>query len=85
LKAVNNIKTTMKKPKFLPSPRCLHSNQVFKTTISEVLDPYWVVGFVDGEGSFMLSIYKREDVKSGFHLTATFAITLHEERYSFVI
>jgi hypothetical protein len=59
--------------------RCLHSNQVLKNTKSEIFNSYWVVGFVDGEGSFMLNITKREDVKSGFHLTATFSITLHEK------
>lgn len=65
----------------MPYPRCLHSKQVivYKNILVKVLNPYWIVGFVDGEGSFMLSIYKREDVKSGFHLTATFAITLHEK------
>lgn len=64
----------------LPSPRCLHSNQGFKTTKSELIfDPYWLVGFVDGEGSFMLSMYDTPDSKSGLHLTSSFAITLHEK------
>jgi len=59
----------MKKTMILPSPRCLHSNQGFKTTKSELIfDPYWLVGFVDGDGSFMLSMYNTPDSKSAAFL-----------------
>lgn len=37
------------------------------------------MGFVDGEGSFMVNLRSAGDVKSGFQVIATFVITLHEK------
>ena len=41
------------------------------------IDPNWVTGFSDAQGSFILSIYATEDRKSGWRITPEFKITLH--------
>jgi hypothetical protein len=57
----------------------LASNTVNKNTKPGLFYPNWVVGFVDGEGSFMVNLRSAGDVKSGFQVIATFVITLHEK------
>lgn len=42
----------------------------------EKIEPNWLVGFVDGEGCFMISIYK-DKTKTGFTPKLTFQITQH--------
>ena len=46
-----------------------HSNTI-------TLNPYWVTGFVDGEGTFMISILKSKDRALGWKVTPIFAIKL---------
>lgn len=43
------------------------------------LDPYWIVGFADGEASFSLSIYKHKYYKLGWCVLPSFVITLHNK------
>lgn len=40
------------------------------------LDPWFVTGFTDGEGSFMLSIIKDSKYKLGWRVACIFAISL---------
>ena len=42
------------------------------------LNPYWVAGFIDAEGSFMVSILKNLELKTGWRVKATLSISLHE-------
>ena len=39
------------------------------------LDPWWIVGFVDGEGCFSISVIKNETTKSGIQIFPEFVVT----------
>jgi len=39
------------------------------------LDPMWIVGFVDGEGCFSISIFKNKTTKSGIQIFPEFVVT----------
>jgi hypothetical protein len=45
------------------------------------LDPSWVVGFVDGEGCFSVSVHKNPYVRRtrGWHIQAVFHVYQHED------
>ena len=45
------------------------------------LDPLWVVGFVDGEGCFYVSIHHNESAKPtrGWHVQPTFQVSQHRD------
>jgi hypothetical protein len=56
-------------PKFKPIAR--------PTIINEgIFDPYWLVGFVDGEGSFYVNT-KKSSSKLGFQIILVFSIYQH--------
>ena len=42
------------------------------------LDPNWVTGFIDGEGSFTCSVVEDERLKTGWEVKSYFQIKLHE-------
>ena len=39
------------------------------------LDPWWITGFVDGEGCFSISIFKNVTTKSGVQIFPEFVVT----------
>ena len=41
------------------------------------MNPWWLTGFVDGEGSFMVNIYKNMEGKVGLTVKPEFSITQH--------
>ena len=43
------------------------------------LNPHFVTGFTDGEGSFIISITKNSEYKLGFRVKAIFRLNLHKE------
>lgn len=43
------------------------------------LNPYFVTGFVDAEGSFIVTIRKRPKSKLGWGIEAVFTIVLHSK------
>ena len=45
------------------------------------LDPWWVVGFVDGEGCFSVSIHRNELARptGGWHIQPTFQVSQHRD------
>ena len=43
------------------------------------LHPWFITGFVDGEGSFMVSILKNPKVRSGWQIQSVFQIALHKK------
>jgi len=45
---------------------------------SAFLDPNWVTGFVDAEGSFTVSIYEDKSRKLGWNIICRFKILLHQ-------
>ena len=42
------------------------------------LDPNWITGFIDGEGSFTCSVVEDERLKTGWEVKSYFQIKLHE-------
>lgn len=42
-----------------------------------ILNPAWVTGFIDGEGTFYCGINPKSDMKTGFQVSLEFAITQH--------
>ncbi len=50
-------------------------NQVRADNQQGRLDPQWIVGFVDGEGCFSISIFKNVTSKSGFQVFPEFVVT----------
>ena len=42
------------------------------------LNPFWLTGFVDGEGCFYVGIKKSKKVSIGWRITLSFTINLHE-------
>lgn len=45
----------------------------------ERLDPWWIVGFVDGEGCFSVSTFKNNTTKSGYQTLFEFVVTQGEK------
>ena len=41
------------------------------------LDPWWITGFIDGEGCFSISISKNNKTKTGWKVQARFKMCLH--------
>ncbi len=50
-------------------------------TRSKALDPGWVVGFVDGEGCFSVSIHRNDLARptGGWHVQPAFQVSQHED------
>jgi len=44
---------------------------------SEIIDPNWLVGFVEGEGNFLIKISKSNTTKLGYQVLLVFQIGLH--------
>ena len=44
----------------------------------ERLDPWWIVGFVDGEGCFSVSTFRNKTCKSGYQTLFEFVVTQGE-------
>lgn len=43
------------------------------------VNPYWVSGFVDGEGTFYIGINHNDSMKSGFQVLPEFRVVQHEK------
>ena len=43
------------------------------------MDPNWLTGFVDGEGSFIISIQKNLNYRTGWSVHISFSISLHKK------
>jgi len=80
LKEIVAIKAAMNKglpdslkaafPDLIPVSRSLVLSQ-------EIKDPNWLVGFVDGEGCFLVNLYKSPKNKNGYRIRLRFVITQH--------
>ena len=55
----------------------LNKVRYISQTQTSGLDPWFVTGFTDGEGSFMISILKNSERRLGWSVNARFEITLH--------
>lgn len=60
-----------------------HSNkETSRDNQQERLDPWWIVGFVDGEGCFSVSTFKNYTCKSGYQTLFEFVVTQGERSKS---
>jgi hypothetical protein len=50
-------------------------NQIRADNQQGRLDPWWIVGFVDGEGCFSISIFKNSTSKLGYQVFPEFVVT----------
>ena len=41
----------------------------------------WIVGFVDGEGCFSVSVFKNKTTKNGWQIFPEFVVTQGEKKY----
>jgi hypothetical protein len=44
---------------------------------ASLINPHWIVGFIDGEGCFHVSVSKNNSMKLGYQVTLEFSITQH--------
>ena len=49
-----------------------------KVNTPKTIDPSWLVGFTDGEGSFMINIFQSQTNSIGFQVKLVFQITQHK-------
>ena len=60
-----------------------YSTKVVPTDTSQIkeskLDPNFVSGFIDGEGSFSVTFIKDKSYKSGWQIKTSFSIGLHKK------
>ena len=46
-----------------------------------IVDPYWLVGFIEGEGCFFIDIFKSKTNNIGYQVKLKFQITQHSRDY----
>ena len=63
-------------------PYLSSKNAVSADNQQERLDPWWIVGFVDGEGCFSISTFKNQTCKSGYQTLFEFVVTQGEKSKS---
>jgi hypothetical protein len=59
--------------------RSLHTTYVNKLEAKSNLDPWFITGLVDAEGSFMLGFFKSDTYKMGYQIQAIFKMALHSK------
>lgn len=57
-------------------------NDTSRDNQQERLNPWWIVGFVDGEGCFSVSTFKNHTCKSGYQTLFEFVVTQGERSKS---
>ncbi len=63
--------------------KMIHSDNAMSTdNQQERLDPWWIVGFVDGEGCFSVSRFKNATCKGGYQTLFEFVVTQGEKSKS---
>ena len=58
------------------------NNDTSRDNQQERLDPWWIVGFVDGEGCFSVSTFRNRTTKSGYQTLFEFVVTQGERSKS---
>jgi len=75
------------KPVFGPTIHPYSQNKMFINTISNkqgndnnnLPHPWFVTGFTDAEGTFVLGFTKSNDYRMGYHITAIYKIAMHKK------
>jgi hypothetical protein len=48
----------------------------------KIFNPYWVVGFVDGQGCFSVGVFKNTTLRLGYQDELEFSITQHKRDHA---
>jgi hypothetical protein len=56
----------------------IRSLSILHSTIKK-LNPYYVTGFVDGEGCFLINVNTRSDLKLGYNVNLMFKLKIHSK------
>jgi hypothetical protein len=59
------------------STQCLNLSPSHVGCFAEKFNPWYVTGFVDGEGSFLINVHARSDLKLGYNVNLAFKVKLH--------
>lgn len=59
--------------------RSLHTTYINKLEAKTNLDPWFITGLVDAEGSFMLGFFKSDTYRMGYQIQAIFKMALHSK------
>ena len=51
----------------------------------KIFNPYWVVGFVDGEGCFSVGVFKNKSLRLGYQVQLEFSITQHKRDHDLLL
>ncbi len=51
----------------------------------KIFNPYWVVGFVDGEGCFSVGVFKNKTLRLGYQVQLEFSITQHKRDHDLLL
>lgn len=51
----------------------------FSTKETQIINYWWLTGFVDGEGCFQINMLKNKEIKIGWEIRLVFSIGLHEK------
>lgn len=62
-----------------PQSKIKLRSRSFSTLKSPLLDPNFITGFIDAEGSFVISIQKEPKNKTGWTIKSRLSISLHEK------
>lgn len=80
---INNNKIKGNSSSFSSSVNCRYysssSNNSNNCNPSISINPYYLSGFIDGEGCFNLTIYKNSQLATGWRIIPTFKISLHNK------
>jgi len=56
-----------------------------KQIVQTKINPLFITGFSDGEGSFSIKVIKNKEYKTGFRVTQSFRINLHVKYYAVLV
>ena len=62
-----------------PQPKIKLISRSFSTLKSPLLDPNFITGFIDAEGSLVISIQKEPKNKTGWTIKSRLSISLHKK------
>lgn len=59
--------------------KLLKGQRYYSTTTYPILNPWFITGFVDAEGAFMLTFNKTKEARLGYRIRPIFQIQLHKK------
>jgi len=62
-----------------PETNSTYAKLIHTSTSSPALNPWFITGFIDGEGCFSITIFKSNTHKTGWQIKLEFKLNLHEK------